>query len=85
MWHPSVEEESWANVGRSTNALGARGSFHNLALYFEANGYLVEIVVCKMGENMRSCPDYCSLLVTEPEVKCMSFLCQKILLSENLI
>uniref|UniRef100_M8B7F5 Uncharacterized protein n=1 Tax=Aegilops tauschii TaxID=37682 RepID=M8B7F5_AEGTA len=51
MWHPSVEEESWENVGRSTNALGARGSFHNLQLYFEANGYLVETVVCKMWGN----------------------------------
>ena len=84
MWHPSVGEESWENVGRSTNALGARGSFHNLQLYFEANGYLVETVVCKMWGN-HEVMSYCNILATEPEVKCMSFLCKQMLLSETLI
>ena len=46
---------------------------------------LLKLLSVKCGEIMRSCPDYCNILVTEPEVECMSFLCKRMLLSETLI
>ena len=46
---------------------------------------LLKLLSVKFLEIWRSCPDYCNILVTEPEVECMSFLCKQMLLSETLI
>ncbi|EMS55652.1 hypothetical protein TRIUR3_33132 [Triticum urartu] len=56
MWRPRVEEESRANVGGSTHVLVACGPFRNLASYFEADGYFVEIAVCKISGNLETQP-----------------------------
>src|SRR4051812_14016891 len=84
MRHHRVEKKSWPNVGSSTHVLVAPGSFHNLASYLKKMAILLKLLSVKCAEILRACPDHCNILVKEPEVECMSFLYEQMLLSETL-